>query len=88
MVSICHVQRRSPGKSRSLGKGHRGRAAFPGLEVLLGNATVEDWLALTAHVLETMCPGTCILTAELEAGLKQLASLGCGVCGGRSDVDL
>lgn len=56
--------------------------------MLLGNATVEDWLALTAHVLETMCPGTCILTAELEAGLKQLASLGCGVCGGRSDVDL
>lgn len=37
MVSICHVQRRSPGRSRSSDKGHRGRGVFPGLELLLGN---------------------------------------------------
>lgn len=36
-----------------------------------------------------MCPGSCILTAELEAGLSEAElSLQCEVCGGGGDLDL
>lgn len=52
MVSFCHLQRKKSQEKQKFGykeTGHRGRGAFPGLGLLLGDVTIEDLLALKAR---------------------------------------